>query len=308
MSRPLHDFHGFVGKRRKIEPLIREVQGAKARGKPACHMLLSGVSGCGKSTLARALAQEYGSVLRKVFGDVSVQKLLAEVAKVQEGDFLFIDEAQGLSVEANELLLQLIDSGEIEASDKLEALRVPRFTLLLATDQPGRLKNALRKRIPTEVHLAPYEEPEMKVIVERVALKEGLRLTAQAAGLLASTCHGLPRKAEHQVQKLRYYYPAAGEAELTKEDVDAFLTAFGIDGCGFGEMERKYLDYLYREGATSLQTLAAILGVDAAYVLHQVEHPLKHRGLITVAKAGRRLSSAGQDWFRNLRIDEVLND
>ena len=98
MSRPPFEFHGFIGQRRKVEPLIREVRGAKACGKPACHTAIRGLSGTGKSTLARAIAKEYGARFLKLSGEVARPKLLAELGKVQEGDFLFIDEAHGLAV------------------------------------------------------------------------------------------------------------------------------------------------------------------------------------------------------------------
>jgi len=207
MSRPPFELHGFIGQRQKIEPLIREVRGAKARGKTACHTVISGLSGTDKSTQARAIAREYGTRLLKLSGDVVRSKLLAELRNVHESDFLFIDEGHGLSVALQEVLYRAIDHEPIELDDSREPLLVPPFTLVLATDQPGSLKNALRKRIPTEVHLNPYPDAEMKVIVERVAAKEGILLTAQGASLLARTCHGLPRIAEHRVRKLRYYFP-----------------------------------------------------------------------------------------------------
>jgi len=308
MSRPPFELHGFIGQRQKIEPLIREVRGAKACGQPACHTAISGPSGTGKSTLARALATEYGTRLLKLSGEVMRPKLLAELRNVHHGDFLFIDEAQSLAVALQELLFRVIDRETIELDDGSEPLLVPPFTLVLATDQPGCLKNALRKRIPTMVHLNPYTDAEMKMIVERVAAKEKIRVTARGESLLARTCHGLPRIAEHRVRKLHYHFPVAQQEPLTTEQVQKFLHAFDIDECGLGEHERKYLEFLFRERSASLETLAAILTVDAAYVSRQVEHALHHRGLIAIAQSGRQLTQAGREWARDHQAIQTLDD
>jgi len=308
MSRPPFEFHGFIGQRKKVEPLIREVRGAKACGQPACHTAISGLSGTGKSTLARALAQEYGARFLKLSGEVARSKLLVELRNVHEGDFLFIDEAHGLAVALQEILYRVIDREPIERVDTGEPLLVPPFTLLLATDQPGSLKNALRKRIPTVVHLNPYTDAEMKVIVERVATKEEILLTAQGASLLARTCHGLPRTAEHRVRKLHYHFPVTQQVSLTTEQVKEFLAAFDIDESGLGEHERKYLEFLFRERSASLETLAAILTVDPLYVSRQVEHALHHSGLIAIAQSGRQLTRAGKEWARNQQAIQTLDE
>ncbi len=306
MSRPPYQFREFIGQRRKVEPLIREVRGAKARGTPACHILLTGLSGTGKSTLARALAQEYGTRFVKLSGDVGQPRLVSELRNVRRLDFLFIDEAHGLPVALQELLFLAIDGEQIECNDGSEPLLVPPFTVVLATDKPGGLKNAMHKRIPSTLHLDPYGDHELRAIVEQVAAKEGVSLTPQAASLLAGTCHGLPRKAEHRVRKLRLHYPDAEEVSFSSEQVREFLDAFEIDSSGFGAHERNYLNHLHQEGASSLETLAAILNVDKAFVTQQVEHALIHNKLIAITRSGRRLTQAGLAWARNHEALQTL--
>lgn len=306
MSHPPFEFNGFIGQRKRVQALIREVRGAKARGEPACHTLLTGVSGSGKSTLARALAKDYGTRFTKLSGDVGSPRLISELRTIQRQDFLFIDEAHGLPVAHQELLFLAIDGERIEPMDGSEPLLVPPFTLVLATDKPGGLKNALHQRLPTTVHLDAYDDHELRVIVERVAAKEGVSLTPQAATLLAGTCHGLPRKVEHRVRKLRLHYPDSERVPFSTERVREFLNAFEIDARGFGVHERNYLNHLYREGASSLETLAVILKVDPTFVSQQVEYALIHNKLIAITRSGRRLTRAGLAWVEEHEAIQTL--
>src|SRR5947209_8559551 len=72
------------------------------------------------------------------------------------------------------------------SSDLLAAV-----TLIFATDRPGKLLNALVKRISIRVHFQPYPEGELKEIVERVADRRDLLFSPQAARRLARVCNGL---------------------------------------------------------------------------------------------------------------------
>jgi Holliday junction resolvasome RuvABC ATP-dependent DNA helicase subunit len=302
LSRGAYRFRNFIGHRSKVEPIIREVRGAKARGVPASHMILFGPSGVGKSLFARSLAEEFGTNMLKLLGDISATDLLEALGKMKVGDFLFLDEAHNLSKEIQELLYQLMESGPLVVPGRGEPFQAPAVTVVLATDKPGLLENALHKRIPTELHLDLYGDTEMKEIVEAVAGREDLLLTAQAANQLARVCNGLPRRAEQLLHKLRFYFPDAEEGQMGVDRVGEFLKAFGIDAWGFGEREHRYLHFLCQEGSASVATLASVLGVDPSYVERQVEPKLRHHGLVHVGASGRRLTRAGEEW-----VGEHLN-
>lgn len=298
MSRPAFRFRNFIGHRSKVEPVIRIVRGAKARGLPAGHIIVIGPSGVGKSLLVRELAAEYGTHVVKIIGAVSAKELMAALAKMKPGDFLLLDEAHALPQDVQEILYQLMDSLTVQVPGQPEPFQVPAVTVVLSTDKPGALQNALHKRIGTEVHLELYDDKSMKEIVEEVAERENLLLSPQAATRLAAVANGLPRRAEQQLNKLKFYYPDAEGGQISIGQVTEFMGDFGIDEWGFGDRERRYLKFLRREGAASVATLASVLGVDPAFVERQVEPKLRRHGLVRIGGGGRILTKDGREWTK----------
>jgi Holliday junction DNA helicase RuvB len=234
----------------------------------------------------------------KLIGPITVGQLLKAIETLKPGGFCFIDEAHRLSQEVQELLYQIMGSGTLLVPGQSEPREVPPVTVVLATDKPGSLENALIKRFGTELHLDLYSDSEMREIVDEVAQREDLLLSHHAANKLARVCNGLPRRAEQLLRKLRMYYPDAEGTQMTLPHIDAFLKALGIDCWGFGERERKYLRFLRREDAASVATLAAVLGVDPRYVERQVEPKLRRHGLVRIGAGGRSLTKAGRIWVK----------
>ncbi len=308
MGRPAYRFRGFIGHRAKVEPIVREVRGAKARGIPAGHIMVIGPSGVGKSLLVRELAAEYGTDVVKFIGVVTVKELLDALAKMKPGDFLLLDEAHALPSDVQEILYQLMDSGRILVSGRPEPFQAPAVTVVLSTDKPGALQNALHKRIGTEVHLELYDDRSMKEVVEEVADREDLLLSPQAAAHLAAVANGLPRRAEQLLRKLRLYYPDAEQGQMSVGAITEFLTDLGIDECGFNDRDRRYLRFLRREGPASVATLASVLGVDPAYVERQVEPKIRRQGLVRIGSGGRSLTQAGREWVKQNRSANKKGD
>src|SRR5262249_60269759 len=112
----------------------------------------------------------------------------------------------------------------------------------------------------------------------------------------ARVCNGLPRRAEHHVQKVRLFFEDSERSQLRLPQIKEYLEAHGIDADGLGEEERTCLLFLAQKGSASLEALAHKLGTDPAFVRNQVEQPLRYRGLVTVRSSGRVLTPAGRKW------------
>jgi Holliday junction DNA helicase RuvB len=317
MPRPAPRFNDFIGQKKAIDPVRKLLRGAMARNEPLPHVLITGPSGVGKTCLAKALARERGTNLLSLTGKASRPELTDKLTALADCDFLFLDEGHALRPAEQELLFQAIDDGKIPrpapAASARPAAAVPAsagpglptaaeplvtltpFSLVLATDRPGQLLNALKKRLAIRVHLDPYPTHEMRDIVAVAATEQGVLLSPQAVGLLVRVCHGLPRQARHLLQQLRLFFPD-DHRQLGVREVAGFLKDFGIDRRGFHRLHRKYLRFLDANQAASLATLARHLGTDPDEVESQIEPPLIEQGLIDIGSSGRVLLERGRRW------------
>ncbi|MBO0700959.1 MAG: AAA family ATPase, partial [Zavarzinella sp.] len=299
MPRPPFEIAGFVGQRTVLTPVLRELEGALARGEPMPHTLVLGPSGIGKTALFEALARQARAGLKKVVGRATLEEVVESLRSLQAGDYHVFDESHNLGDELQEMLFEVIDRSVIPArclpaDQRAAPVPVPRCTLVFATDQPGRLRNALRKRLPQRIRLRDYAEAEMKEIVARIAERLDVLLSPQAARQVARICNGLPRRARHYVHGLRLYYPDSERSQIGLPQVEEYLRAKAIESDGLTDAEIDYLRYLAREERASIETLAAVLGVDTAYVAAEVEQPLRYRGLVQIGSGGRSLTQAGR--------------
>lgn len=302
MPRPAPRFRNYVGHKETVDFLRRQLAGALARKEPFPHSLFLGPSGVGKTRLSTALATEYGTTLVQAMGNDERPSLSRKLAGLATGDLLLIDECHRLRPLEQELLCEAIDLNSIPSGDRNradlaeEGKRIPLqpWTLILATDQPGVLLDALRKRMVIEVSLEYYPIDELKVITESMAAELNLLLTPQAAKLVAEIAGGLPRKAKQLLQNLRYYHPASECNQLGQKHVREFLTALGVDKNGLSGIERRYMQFVLEMGSASAESIALALGTDTEFVRRQVEPNLVRRRLVKITSSGRKVTALGE--------------
>ena len=308
MPRAVPRFHDFIGQKEVIDPLVRQVQGAKARSEPVLHTLVSGPSGVGKTVLAGAIAEETGFTLVEAKQkDLESEETLTELLlRLKPYDILFIDEAHQLSFPLQELLYKAIDRRLVPnfnpPSDNSSEVVPPEveinpFTLILGTDQPEKLLNALLKRMVNDITLRYYTIAELREIVAKLAKDQKLLLTRQSAGVIARVSAGLPRTAKHHLKKLRHHSPASESQSLGLPEVRKYLAAWHIDPLGLEPRDRRYLEYLRELRVASLKSIALHLGLGSAFVRRYIETKLVHNGFIIIGRGGRQLTAKGCEWI-----------
>ena len=303
MPRPIPTWHGFVGQRDIVASLAEHARGAVQKAVTLPHVLLSGQSGVGKTHLARAVSADMQTGFHDHCCDRQTKKIdVAEkLAAVKKGDIVFLDEIHALPADGQEMLYVAIDGLRVPKIDAEKRRLVPNqwtsipaFTLILATDQPGRLLKALRQRFDLCYTLAEYSIPELRQIVFNTAAEINILLTPQAATRLAEAARGIPRLARNRMKSFRVSMPDTS-VEITRGMVDRYLRSIGIDDENLTRNDIRYLrELLKRGGRLSLANLAVLLGTDIRQVQAEIEGYLHHRGWIGIDSRGRFLTPEGK--------------
>jgi Holliday junction DNA helicase RuvB len=310
MARPLQDFNGFYGQQNAVNRIRNLCNGCKALAQPLPHMLFRGASGIGKTEFARATAKEMGFNFHPLLcsPSTSTGKLVEMLKGLNEGDLFFLDESHNLSKEGQELLYPVIDSLTLPntkgAGDEgTEPVTVKPFTLILASDQFGKMLNALKRRIAVSITLEEYTLEETRAITSSYAAESGLDLSPQATTRIAEASRGIPRKIEFLLDETKIHMAAenAGKSgmgstdrEITKPEIERILKIIGVDEENLWEIDRRYLRFLFlKSKPVSLQNLAGILEIDKDTIYRDIEGYFIKRNLVDITR-GRVITEAGR--------------
>jgi len=283
-----------------------------AKGQALPHLLLAGPSGMGKTELAKCVAAEMGVTCLDFYSSPQTKRwqLARHLALIQRpGDIVFIDEIHALPDGVQELLYPAIDRHRVPAINEErhrvlenEWLTIPSFTLIVASDQPGKLKNALKQRCVLRYTLGHYTEREMRVIVSNRAAEVGILLSPQAAKRIAAASRGVPRRAKHILHSLHTVMEDP-DVTVTKGVANKHLLSIGINADNLTHADRMYLSILgTRRSAVSLHDLASQIGLDEESVRHDVEPYLIRRGLVGVESRGGSLTAAGTVYVNERKL------
>ncbi len=299
----------YVGQGSVVSKLSVFLSAAKKRGRPLDHVLLSGPPGLGKTTLAYIIAHEMGGRLHQVPGpslDKSVD-LLALLSNIQEGDVLFIDEIHRLSSAIEETLYPAMEDFQVQmmlgegSSAQPVTLPLPRFTLVGATTQPGRLTAPLRDRFGIPLGLDFYSIEDMRQILSRSAKLLDVHLGTTEIDAVARRSRGTPRIANRLLARVRDFVEVEGDRfKSPLKAVEAALEFLDVDSRGLQPLDRRYLKVLmeqFRGGPAGVEALAATMAEDKSTLEETVEPFLLKEGLIVRTPRGRTATDAAYAAF-----------
>jgi holliday junction DNA helicase RuvB len=241
----------FVGQARVRRQLELVLAGARQRGHPADHVLLSGAPGLGKTTLAAIVAAEVGAQFRATSGPAIERPATSRRSSpgLEPGDVLFVDEVHRLPRTVEEVLYPAMEDFQLDIvvgkgpGARSIRLDLPAFTLVGATTRTGLIAAPLRDRFGFSAHLEHYETAELD---DRAPVRGLLASTVDDAGAARDRrrSRGTPRIANRLLRRVRDYAEVEGDGTVDLDVARAALEVFDVDELGLDRLDRRVLEAL----------------------------------------------------------------
>jgi holliday junction DNA helicase RuvB len=297
------DLSEFIGQPRVREQLELVLEGARRRGQPPDHILLSGPPGLGKTSLALIVAAEMGAAIRLTSGPALERAgdLAAMLSNLEQGDVLFIDEIHRIARPAEEMLYLAMEDFRVDVvvgkgpGATSIPLDIAPFTLVGATTRSGALTGPLRDRFGFTAHMEFYETDELELVLRRAAVILEVDLRADGAEEIAMRSRGTPRIANRLLRRVRDFAEVRADGAVTRAVAQDALAVYDVDVLGLDRLDRAVLGALVRSfggGPVGVSTLAVAVGEEPGTVEEVCEPYLVRAGMLARTPRGRVATAA----------------
>jgi len=301
-------FTEFIGHEKLKTSLKISIDASLFRGECLDHILFYGQPGLGKTTLALIVANEMNAKC-KVINASSLERprdIVGLLLGLKENEILFIDEIHRLSNLTEEILYPALEDFKLDLTiganrgTRCRTINLPKFTLIGATTKLASISGPLRDRFGICHKIYLYSPEDIQKIIFNFSKLINIVIDEEASLRLALCSRGTPRIALRLLKRSRDYSQVIEKNNsVSVEIVEQVLSNQKIDHRGLDEIDRSFLNYLYKNnsGPVGLESISAALSEDSSMLEFIVEPYLIHLGLISRTSRGRILTPDGEKYI-----------
>ena len=301
-------FTEFIGHEKLKTSLKISIDASLFRGECLDHILFYGQPGLGKTTLALIVANEMNAKC-KVINASSLERprdIVGLLLGLKENEILFIDEIHRLSNLTEEILYPALEDFKLDLTiganrgTRCRTINLPKFTLIGATTKLASISGPLRDRFGICHKIYLYSPEDIQKIIFNFSKLINIVIDEEASLRLALCSRGTPRIALRLLKRSRDYSQVIEKNNsVSVEIVEQVLINQKIDHRGLDEIDRSFLNYLYKNnsGPVGLESISAALSEDSSMLEFIVEPYLIHLGLISRTSRGRILTPYGEKYI-----------
>ena len=301
-------FTEFIGHEKLKTSLKISIEASLFRGECLDHILFYGQPGLGKTTLALIVANEMNAKC-KVINASSLERprdIVGLLLGLKENEILFIDEIHRLSNLTEEILYPALEDFKLDLTiganrgTRCRTINLPKFTLIGATTKLASISGPLRDRFGICHKIYLYSPEDIQKIIFNFSKLINIVIDEEASLRLALCSRGTPRIALRLLKRSRDYSQVIEKNNsVSVEIVEQVLSNQKIDHRGLDEIDRSFLNYLYKNnsGPVGLESISAALSEDSSMLEFIVEPYLIQLGLISRTSRGRILTPYGEKYI-----------
>ena len=301
-------FTEFIGHEKLKTSLKISIDASLFRGECLDHILFYGQPGLGKTTLALIVANEMNAKC-KVINASSLERprdIVGLLLGLKDNEILFIDEIHRLSNLTEEILYPALEDFKLDLTiganrgTRCRTINLPKFTLIGATTKLASISGPLRDRFGICHKIYLYSPEDIQKIIFNFSKLINIVIDEEASLRLALCSRGTPRIALRLLKRSRDYSQVIEKNNtVSVEIVEQVLSNQKIDHRGLDEIDRSFLNYLYKNnsGPVGLESISAALSEDSSMLEFIVEPYLIHLGLISRTSRGRILTPYGEKYI-----------
>lgn len=323
----------LIGNIDTLSQIEISLRSAIKRVSALAHTLLTGAAGCGKTSTARYVTDLTGWKFVSAACDAIKTRadVLALIKKLDHTGYdkfghyikgkaikptiVFIDEIHNLSLSAQEYLgilmeewyipmtmkeahLMKIDVSKIDDEGAGLVCWAPRFTLIGATTNDGKLSKPFRDRFKLRFVFTPYSLEESIQIVFLHAERLKIKIDQPGAAEIASRGRGVPRILVSLLERCRDASIATSDGSIGREVAIVAFHYMDIDNSGLTKIDINLLKALYDVAVpVGLDNLSTILNESPKVISEAIEPYLIQRGLVLRSSKGRTITDRGRRYL-----------